>query len=150
MGDPALSVHYVVHIDGTTQLGRWTKIEGLGFEYQVTEYREGGVNEFMRKIVGPGKYTNLRMSRPTDALSKQVADWIGAQLSKVEPQTMSISAFNPEGIVATWDLAGAVPVKWTGPSWDVNGSVLAMETLEVAYEQIIGFGSGGAAAPAGA
>jgi hypothetical protein len=33
-----------------------------------------------------------------------------------------------------------VPVKWTGPSLDIYGNQLATETLEVAYEQILGLG----------
>ena len=53
MGDPALSIVYNVTIDGFIPLGLWTKVEGLGIEYEVTEYREGGVNGYEHKIVGP-------------------------------------------------------------------------------------------------
>jgi phage tail-like protein len=69
---------------------------------------------------------------------------------KVIPQTMSISALNAAGEeITTWNLAGVIPVKWTGPTLDVMGNAIAMETLEVAYEQIIGFGAlGGALAGA--
>jgi hypothetical protein len=35
-------------------------------------------------------------------------------------------------------------VRWTGPTLDIMGNAIAMETLEVAYEQIIGFGALGA------
>ena len=42
MGEPALSLSYKVTIDGIIPLGTWSKIEGLGFAFDVTEYREGG------------------------------------------------------------------------------------------------------------
>jgi len=64
MSDPALSLTYKCTIDGIISLGTWTKIEGLGYAYDVTEYREGGVNGYIHKIVGPLKYENVRLSRP--------------------------------------------------------------------------------------
>jgi phage tail-like protein len=150
MGDPALSIVYKCTIDGFIPLGIWNKIEGLGFEYQVTEYREGGINGYTHKIIGPAKYTNLRLSRPVDSNSQYLSMWIQSQMVKVIPQTMSISALSSAGEeITTWNLAGVLPVKWTGPTLDIMGNAIAMETLEVAYEQIIGLGAlGGAAATA--
>ena len=34
-----------------------------------------------------------------------------------------------------------VPVKWTGPSLDIMSNAIATETLEVAYQEIIGLGA---------
>jgi phage tail-like protein len=146
MGDPALSIVYRCLIDGVLPIGLWNKIEGLGFEYQVTEYREGGVNGYTHKILGPAKYTNLRLSRPVDSNSRYLSMWVQSAMIKLVPQTMAITALNSAGEdITTWNLAGVVPVKWTGPSLDIMGNAIAMETLEVAYEQIIGFGALGTA-----
>ena len=41
MGDPALSLTYKCTIDGIIPLGTWSKIEGLGFSYQVTAVPRG-------------------------------------------------------------------------------------------------------------
>jgi phage tail-like protein len=142
MGDPALSIVYKCIIDGVLPLGLWNKIEGLGFEYQVTEYREGGVNGYTHKILGPAKYTNLRLSRPVDSNSMYLSMWVQSAMIKVVPQTMAISALNAAAEeITTWNLAGVIPVKWTGPTLDIMGNAIAMETLEVAYEQIIGLGA---------
>ena len=146
MGEPALSLTYQVTMDGIIPLGTWSKIEGLGFSYEVTEYREGGINGYMHKIVGPLKYENVRLSRPVDSDSMLVYIWLTANLVKVVPQTMSITALNSAGEeVTTWNLAGVVPVKWQGPSLDIFGNQIAMETLEVAYSEMIGLGGVGAA-----
>jgi phage tail-like protein len=88
MGDPAVSIAYKVTIDGFIPLGIWTKIEGLGFEYQVTEYREGGVNGYTHKILGPCKYTNARLSRPVDSTSELLMIW-SRQHDRGDPQTMA-------------------------------------------------------------
>jgi phage tail-like protein len=150
MSDPAVSIAYKVTIDGFIPLGLWTKIEGLGFEYQVTEYREGGVNGYTHKILGPCKYTNLRLSRPVDSTSALLAIWLQTQMVKVIPQTMAIAACTASGQeITTWNLAGVVPVKWSGPSLDVMSNNVATETLEITYQEIIGLGAIGGALAAG-
>jgi phage tail-like protein len=142
MGDPAVSIAYKCTIDGFIPLGIWTKLDGLGFEYTVTEYREGGVNGYTHKIVGPGKYTNLRLSRPVDSTSDLLMLWLQGNLMKVLPQTMAITAMTAGGEeITTWNLAGVVPVKWSGPTLDIMSNSVATETLEVAYQEIIGLGA---------
>lgn len=150
MGEPALTLFYKVTIDGFIPLGTWNKIEGLGYHYQVTDYREGGVNAYTHKIIGPVTYDNVRLSRPINGDSDLVQLWLSGNLIKIVPQTMSITALDSEGNdVTTWNLSGVVPVKWQGPSLDINSNQIAMETLELAYEQIIGLGAiGGAIAGA--
>ena len=151
MGDPALSLTYKCTIDGIVSLGTWSKIEGLGFSYQVTPYREGGVNTHMRKIIGPVTYENVRLSRPVDSDSELIYIWLVANLVKIVPQTMAITAMDSAGNeITTWNLAGVVPVKWSGPSLDINGNQVAMETLELAYDEMIGLGGAVGAALAGA
>ena len=142
MSDPALSIVYRCTIDGVLPLGLWTKIEGIGFEYDIKEYREGGVNLFTHKLLGPIKYTTLRLSRPVDSNSQWLAMWLQMQAVKVIPSTMAISALASTGEeITTWNLAGVVPFKWSGPTLDIMGNAIATETLEVIYEQIIGFGA---------
>jgi phage tail-like protein len=142
MGDPALNLAYRVTIDGFIPLGMWTKIEGLGFEYEVKEFREGGINGYTQKILGPCKYTNMRLSRPVDSTSDLLMLWLQSNLIKVIPQTMSVTAMTAAGDeITTWNLAGVVPVKWTGPNLDIMSNNVATETLEVMYQEIIGLGA---------
>jgi len=150
MGDPAVNIAYKVTIDGFIPLGMWTKIEGLGFEYEVRELREGGVNGYTHKLLGPAKYTNLRMSRPVDSTSDLLMLWLQSNMAKVVPQTMSITAVTAAGEeITTWNLAGVVPVKWTGPSLDIMSNNVATETLELVYQEIMGLGLAGGMAAVG-
>jgi phage tail-like protein len=137
MPDPALNVFYRVSIDGLISLGTWTKVEGLGMEYQVTEYREGGVNGYMHKIIGPAKFTNLRLSRPVDITSPLLMTWLMSNQVAIKPQTMAVTAMTAAGDnITTWSLIGVVPVKWTGPTLDIMSNAVSTETLEVAYQEI--------------
>jgi phage tail-like protein len=135
--DPAINVFYQVSIDGLIPLGAWTKVEGLGMEYQVTEYREGGVNGYMHKLIGPAKFTNLRLSRPVSVTSPLLMMWLVSNQIAVKPQTMAVTAMTAAGdVITTWSLVGVVPVKWTGPSLDIMSNSVSTETLEVAYQEI--------------
>lgn len=137
MPDPALNVFYNVTIDGLISLGTWTKVEGLGMEYQVTEYREGGVNGYTHKLVGPAKFTNLRLSRPVDMTSPMLMTWLMSNQIAVKPETMAVTAMTAAGdSITTWSLVGVVPIKWTGPSLDIMSNAVSTETLEVAYQEI--------------
>ena len=142
MGDPAVSITYKCTIDGFIPLGIWTKIEGLGFEYEVKEYREGGVNGFMHKIIGP-----LQVHEPAAVAARstrlELADALAPeQHDQGHPADDGDHGADRGGDeITTWNLAGVVPVKWTGPSLDIMGNEVATETLEVAYEEIIGLGA---------
>ena len=150
MAEPALTLTYRCTIDGLITLGLWSKIEQLGFSYQITEYREGGINGYTHKLVGPVKYENVRLSRPIDESSMIVAGWLASNMVKIIGHTMSIAALDSAGNeVAQWNLSNVVPVKWTGPSLDINGNQVAIETLELAYDEMIGLGGFGAALAGG-
>jgi phage tail-like protein len=52
----------------------------------------------------------------------------------VKRETAEISALDPEGHpLATWNLEGVYPVRWTGPSLDISNNQVASETLELAH-----------------
>ena len=113
MGEPAQSVFYRVTLDGFISLGLWTKIEGLSFEHEVKEYREGGVNGYTRKIIGPVKYGNLRLTRPVDADSMFISIWLASRSHQDHPPDDGHHGAQLRGLRdPTWNLLGVVPVKW--------------------------------------
>jgi phage tail-like protein len=130
----AQSLRFRVKIDGGNDLGDWSKCDGLSVEYDVFEYKEGGENAFIHRIPGRVKYQNIKLTRPINKDSKQVADWIASLKRSVKRQTAEISALDPEGqAIVTWNLEGIYPVRWSGPSLDIGNNQIAMETLEIAH-----------------
>ena len=52
----------------------------------------------------------------------------------VKRSTATIVARNAKNeAVATWNLRGVVPVRWTGPSLNVESPKVATETIEIAH-----------------
>jgi phage tail-like protein len=137
--DTAQAVRFQVKIDGGTDLGDWSKCDGLTVEYDVFEYKEGGQNGFTHRLPGRVKYQNVKLTRPMNKHSKQVADWIASLKHKVQRQTAAISALDPTGhAIVTWNLDGIFPVRWSGPSLDIGANQVAMETLELAHNGFLG------------
>ena len=138
MSETAVSLRFQVRVDRFGTLGLWTKCEGIGVEYDVMEYKEGGQNGFIHRLPGRAKYANVKLTRPIDKNSSKVADWMASVQSTVTRDTAEITVLDPAGdVVATWNLAGVFPARWTGPTLDVGGNQVAIETLEIAHNGFI-------------
>ena len=135
----AQSVRFRVKIDGGNDLGEWAKCDGHSVEYDVSENNEGRKNSFTHRIPRRVKYQTIKLTRPINTDSKQVADWIAGLKRQVRRQTGEISALDPEGqAIVTWDLEGIYPVRWSGPSLDIGNNQVATETLELAHNGFLG------------
>jgi phage tail-like protein len=138
MSETALALRFAVTIDGLL-LGDWTKCDGLSIEYDVTEYREGGENGFVHRLAGRAKYTNIKLTRPINSGSAEVAAWVASVSTKLIRQTAQIAVMDAAGnSVVAWNLVGVYPVRWTGPTLDVGGNQVAYETLELAHHGLAG------------
>jgi len=130
----ALIPRFTVSIDGYGSLGSWTKCEGLGVEYEVFEYQEGGWNDHVHRLPGRRKYTHVKLTRPLDKQSATVVRWVSGMASKVERRSAEITVLDANNeVVCRWNLTGVCPVKWTGPTLDSHGNQIAIETLELAH-----------------
>jgi len=77
MADPGLGLRFQVTIDGQ-DLGNWQKCDGLGVEYEIKDYNEGGQNGFVHRLPGRAKYQTVKLVRPVDATSIEVAGWLAS------------------------------------------------------------------------
>ncbi len=138
MSESGLGLRFKVSIDGK-DIGNWQKVDGLTLEYDLYEYSEGGENAYVHRLPGRVKYQNVKLTRPIDTDSVSVAAWLASLQVRMVPATAHISVLDPSGeTVADWYLAGVYPVRWTGPSLDVNSNSWATETLEIAHNGFMG------------
>jgi len=140
---PSTTIHFSVEIDDK-DLGVFTACEGLSCEMVIEQREVGGNNAFVHQFAGRIKYTNVKLSRPINGDSGKVAAWFAdLAVHKVERPTATISALDPEGetVIAKWELQEVIPVRWQGPTFNVDGPKVAIETLELAHH---GFGPGAA------
>jgi len=133
--DPYGSFNFLVEIDGIT---RAAFHEASGFEsaIDIIEHREGGENTTLRKIPALTKYTNITLKwGVTD--DHDLYEW-HRQWVKGDSTTRkngSIILLDRQGNEKKrWNFYNAWPAKWTGPSFNAEGTEIAIETLELAHE----------------
>lgn len=135
--DPAVSVCFKVKID-EFPLGLFNSCEGLGCEIVIEQREEGGNNAMVWQLPTRMKFSNVKLSRPIGADSAKLTKWFAGMMNGVTPTTMVISAMTlDERVVAEWSLHGVIPVRWTGPSLNLDTAKVATETLEVAHHGIL-------------
>lgn len=135
--EPAVTVCFSVTID-KDNLGSFNSCDGLGVEVVIEQREEGGNNGFVWQLPTRIKYTNIKLSRPICDDTTKVMAWLSSMTTGVTRQTASITAMSTEGQpVATWQLNGVIPVRWTGPSLNLDSPKVAVETLEIAHHGFI-------------
>ena len=131
--DPGLSVCFAVKIDDN-DLGTFNSCEGLGCEVVIEQREEGGNNAFVWQLPTRLKYTNVKFTRPLGADTAKVAQWFASMTGTVTRKTATIQVMSGDGkVVATWQLDGVVPVRWSGPSLNLDSPKVATETVEIAH-----------------
>jgi phage tail-like protein len=140
MSETALGLRFTVTIDGQTSLGDWTKCEGLTVEYDVHEYKEGGINGWVWRLPGRAKYQNIKLTRPVTKSTADVAKWLSTVKPAMSRTTAKIAVMDAAGEeVASWSVSGVYPVRWTGPTLDVGQNQAATEVLELSHIGFAGF-----------
>jgi phage tail-like protein len=131
--DPAVTVCFAVSIDDK-DLGIFNSCEGLGVEVVLEQREEGGNNGFVWQLPTRLKYSNVKFSRPLGPDTVKVAQWFASMTSGVTRRTATIVAKSSDDTkVASWSLADVVPVRWSGPSLNLDSPKVAIETIEIAH-----------------
>lgn len=132
--EPATGLRFTLGVEGK-QFERFVSCEGMTGEYEVDEWREGGNAGFVHRLPTRVKYTNVKLTRPVDKDSVALAAWFSSTRTTLQRRTVTVTACNGNGApVAAWHLAGAWPIKYTGPVLSAKGGAdVAIETLELAH-----------------
>ena len=131
-----LSNCFKVTLDDHTDLGSWTKCEGLTVEYDIQEVKEGGNNDYVHRFPGRAKYQNLKLTRPIDADTQKVAAWLASVASDPKRSTAEIAVLDGGGgTVAKWRLQKIYPIRWSGPTLDTEANAVGLKVLELIHNK---------------
>lgn len=134
--DPYSSFNFLVEIDGVTLAG-FSECSGLNTETDVIEYRNGDEDITVRKLPGLKKFTNITMKRGfTD--NKDLWNWRKTVMDgKTERRSGSIVLLNEAREPALrWNFREGWPTKLEGPSLNAKNNEVAIESFELAVEDI--------------
>jgi len=117
--------------EGTSVLGGFSEVSGLGVEVGYVEYRNGNDKWLTpRKLPGLRHATDVTLKRGLIGAAN-LFNWIktvgegGGQ-----PELVTITLMDEERQpVTVWNLVDALPKKWTGPVLVAKGGGVAIEEL---------------------
>ena len=130
--DPFRCFRFIVEISGI-QSGGFTRIKGINREVKYESFREGGVNDYEHKLLSQVSHSHIVLERGliNDDLwnwAQKVAD------GEIKRRTLHIRLRNEEGApVWAWQIAHALPVKWSVSDLDAQSASVVMESLELVH-----------------
>ncbi|HEX2088302.1 MAG TPA: phage tail protein [Solirubrobacteraceae bacterium] len=135
---PSLALEHVFTLTvGGQVLGGFTECSGLNAEYHTYPYEEGGNNLYVHQLRGRLKHENLVLSGGVTSQTL-LLDWLMGTGPLAGRQPIIVSFRHPDGTaLRDFKFAGAVPVRWTGPSANAGANAVATEQLEIAHQGMI-------------
>jgi phage tail-like protein len=128
----------VTNVDtGDTVSGSFSEVSGLTVDVQPIEYRDGTDDTTVRKVRGLRKLTNITLRR---GISGHIGFWrwvLAGIDGDVDREQGYIALLNEDRAeVMRWNFKQAWPTKYTGPSLNAKNNEIALETLELAVEDL--------------
>jgi phage tail-like protein len=132
--DPALNYKFYVEIQGI-YVAEFTECGGIEMEREVETYAEGGINDFVHQLPGRVKYSDITLKNGL-TYSHDLWLWFrqGLYDGKVKKMAFSIILGNAEGLkVKQWEVVGAFPKKWKGPTLQSASTETAVQEITLAH-----------------
>jgi len=115
------------------------EVSGLDVENQVIEYRKSNSPLFStEKMPGLVKYGNVTMKRGIFVNDNTFWDWHAEiKMNLIKRRTVLIKLLDEAGnITMQWQLDNAWPTKISSTDLKSEGNEVAIDTLEIAHEQL--------------
>ena len=136
--DGVPSVIDVIVAVGGALLGGFQECTGLETSLDVEDYREGGLNDRVRKFPTRVTWAPLVLRRGI-GFSDDLWNWHAAYASGKGKRRDGVIVLENDLHVPLkmWQFArGHLPVRWSGPAFNAKASEVAIESLEIAHEGI--------------
>ena len=132
--DPYGGFNFLLEIDGIIRAA-FSECSELSSDTDPTECMSGDENITVREIQGLKKFATISFKRGI-MQDTELWNWCKTLLDgATERKSGSIIVLNEAREPALrWNFREGWPTKWEGPSLNATGGVLAIETLEIAYE----------------
>jgi phage tail-like protein len=129
-------------VDFGTELQKiaFQEVSGMDKEVQIIEYRHSNSTLFSTiKMPGIVKYGNVTMKRGIFVNDNIFWDWMSQiNMNTIARRVVLIKLLDEAGAVTMqWQLNNAWPTKITSTDLKSDGNEVAVDTIEIAYEQLI-------------
>jgi phage tail-like protein len=149
---PLTKMNFVVSVDGVTGTAAFSEVSGIEASIDVVEFRQGNANSLAPvKIPGLVKHGNvtLKMGYTMDSTFKEwIRECVSERRGQIPRSNVTIELIDtnaqaPSQIADTaagdrvWILTNAWVAKYNAPDLDAKTSDVAIESVELAYEELV-------------
>lgn len=115
----------------------FSECSGLQVETETYDLKEGGVNDYVERLPGRTKVSNLVLKRGVTSSNELWKWFVKTMTGKIERQNVTVVLYSADGQrLAQWTFNEAYPVKWVGPAFKAGESGMAIETLELTHRGV--------------
>ncbi|NWG22611.1 MAG: phage tail protein [Chloroflexi bacterium] len=112
----------------------FTEVSGLQVETDVTELEEGGNNDFVHRLPGRTKVSNITLKRGMTSSNELLQWYLKIARGTIDRRNVTIIMYDSAGKeLFRWNFIEAYPVKWVGPQFTADSTSAAVETLELTH-----------------
>jgi phage tail-like protein len=135
--DPYRNYNFKLEIQGVTQ-GHFTQCSTIGARVQALSYREGGLQQVVRRLPGQVEYGDVTLRYGLTSSNELWLWFLTAVKGTVERKNVSVIMLAADGSteVMRWNLVNVWPREWRGAPLDALGQEVAIESLTLVYETL--------------
>lgn len=129
------SFRFVVDIENK-RIAAFTECTLPVIEWEVEQVKEGGLNSYIHQL--PGRRKGAKLTLKNGVGKSDLLDWFMEcmnQTYKRKPITIKLLNSQKQSVMK-WDITGALPIKWTGPSLKSSDNNIAIQSLEFVCNEI--------------
>lgn len=108
---------------------------GLSASTETYKVKEGGLNTHVHNLPDRTTFSNITL-KTGYTLSKVLWDWYkNTANGTIQKKNVTIITYDQQGnVTKRWQLTGAYPIKWTGPTFGAKSNEVMTESLELVYD----------------
>ena len=137
---PMPKFHFEVDLGTELKGVAFQEVSGMDKEVQIIEYRHSNSKLFSTiKMPGIAKYGNITMKRGIFVNDNTFWEWMEQiKMNTISRRTVLIKLLDESAkVTMQWQLNNAWPTKITGTDLKSDGNEVAVDTLEIAHEELI-------------
>jgi phage tail-like protein len=118
-------------------VGGFQECTGLDTSLEVEDYKEGGLNDRIRKFPSRVTWQNIVLKRGI-GLSDDLWMWHAAYMTGTGVRRDGIITLEDDqhNALKQWHFIRGLPIRWTGPAFNAKASEVAIESIEIIHEGI--------------
>ena len=149
---PLTKMNFIVTVDSVSGTAAFSEVTGIESTVDVIEFRQGNAGSLAPvKLPGLVKHGNVTLKMGY-VVSSPFKTWVMECVSETRGQIprqnvtielIDINAGSPNALVTAasgttqWTLTNAWVTKYTAPDLDAKTSDVAIESVEIAYEELV-------------